>query len=323
MSADHVTVIVPLHNKERNVRQCLKSIMTQSHKDIEILVVNDASTDRSAGIVHTLAASDSRIRVIDLPERSGAQKARYVGVDEARGGKLTFVDADDMLKPKAVAMMADTMDSLGVDLVQMRFRRKIKCFTFNYREIYNPGLTGRRIEGEDYRSIASYVGMDSYINPSACAKLYRTHLLRTAPRTKFDRFWGDDQILNIDYLGVARSMAFISYVGYLYRWGGATTRYQFSALRDYKNVYLLKMRLGQDKTCLDAELLQLLRYYIRQLNTELGWTREAVTMYLEQELADPVWRRVASPAEAARIVDAEFLTLQQNALRNICKRLLR
>lgn len=318
-----VTIVVPLCNAERYIRKCLKSVCSQSYEDIEILIVDDNSTDRSLSIVRHFAEIDNRIRLLDCPHQTGAQNARNIGIREARGSKLLFVDADDYLKTQAVERLSDAMDEYDVDIVQMRFMRCVRFLKFRYGETFEPTLCNRRIDGDEYLQISSYVGMNSYINPAVWAKIYRTHLLRMASHTPFDQFWGDDQIFNIDYLRLARSIAFIPYSGYVYRWGGRTSHFKFSALEDFKNVYRTKLKLGQDSTALQNEMLTLLRYYIRQLNTELGWTREAIVMLMENELSDPIWKHVKEEYDTTALVDCEFNRLQTHYFKYISKRLLR
>lgn len=324
MSTDRiVSVVVPLHNEERYLRKCLESVLSQTCRDIEVIVVDDNSTDNSLAIVRRLSYRDSRVRIIHLPENVGAQRARMAGVEAATGEWIMFVDSDDILRSKSVELLREAMELYGVDLVQMRFMRRFRSLNFRYGETYDSALTGRPIDGEDFRNLTSYIGMDSFISPSMCGKLYRTSLMRMVSRTPFDQFWGDDQIFNIDYLQMARSMAFIDYTGYIYRWGGRTTHFCYSDLQAYKNVYRLKQRMGQDSSCLKSEMKLLLRYYIRQLNIELGWTREAVVLSLRQEIEDPMWKGIISDGELTYLVDGEFAHLQQNALKSICRRLLR
>lgn len=324
MSSDSlVSVVVPLHNEERYLRKCLKSILSQTYDRIEVIVVDDNSTDNSLAIVRRLASHDSRLRIIHLPDNVGAQRARMAGVEDARGEWIMFVDSDDILRGKSVELLCEAMERYEVDLVQMRFMRRFRKMNFRYGETFDQSLSECAIAGDDFRELSSYVGMDSYISPSMWGKLYRTSLVRMISHTPFDQFWGDDQIFNIDYLKLARSMAFIDYSGYIYRWGGLTTHFRYSDLEAYKNVYKLKLRMGQDRRRLESEMLLLLRYYIRQLNTELGWTRDAVVMSLRQEISDPLWKGIVGEDEVARIVDGEFAHLQQKALRTICKRMLR
>ncbi len=318
-----VSVIVPLHNEEVFLRRCLKSILSQTYPHLEVIVVDDNSTDRSMLIARRVAVSDSRVKVVSMSGQRGAQAARFVGVEEAKGEMIMFVDSDDMLRRQSVQLLVEAMRKYDVDLVQMRFMRRFRYFNFRYGETFDRSLSFRRIDGADYVSLSSYIGMDSYITPSLWGKLYRTSLMRMINRTPFDQFWGDDQICNIDYLRLAHSIAFIDYSGYIYRWGGRTTRFRYSDLQKYKNVYKLKLRQGQDRSCLDSEMKLLLRYYIRQLYTELGWTRDAIVMCLRPELDDPMWRPIVDANMLERLVDAEFSHVQQNAFKAIAKRFLR
>lgn len=318
-----VSVIVPLHNAERYVKRCLRSILSQTYTEIEVIVVDDHSSDKSLAVVKRIADADSRVRILRLGKGHGAQSARYAGIEDARGSRVMFVDSDDILRKQSVELLVNAMDEFDVDLVQMRFLRRFRWINFRYGETYEQSLCHRRFEGEDYLRLSSYIGMDSFITPSLCGKLYRTSLMRITSHTPFDQFWGDDQICNIDYLRLAKSVAFIDYPGYIYRWGGRTTHFHFSDLEKYKKVHGKKLRMGLDEKYLREEMLLLLRYYIRQLNTELGWTKEAVVMMLKEELDDPFWRNIINHKDTEQLVESEFANLAQHPLKVILKRLLK
>ncbi len=93
----NVSIVVPVYNAEMYLGHCLDSLVNQTHKDIEIILVNDGSSDDSLSICEAYAANDSRIRVIDQPN-SGACVARNNGIERASGEFLLFVDADDFLE---------------------------------------------------------------------------------------------------------------------------------------------------------------------------------------------------------------------------------
>lgn len=89
-----ITVIVPIFNAELYLRQCLDSIVFQKYRDLEIILINDGSTDGSLSICKEYAGRDERIRVIDQ-ENGGLSHARKVGIGAATGEYISFVDADD------------------------------------------------------------------------------------------------------------------------------------------------------------------------------------------------------------------------------------
>ena len=97
-----VSVIIPIYNAEGFLRNCLDSVVNQTLRDIEIICVNDGSTDRSELILSEYRQEDSRIKLIRL-ENSGAGAARNRGIRSARGDYIAFLDADD-LYPEAATL---------------------------------------------------------------------------------------------------------------------------------------------------------------------------------------------------------------------------
>ncbi len=94
-----ISIIVPIYNVSKYLKRCLDSIIDQTYKDLEIILVNDGSTDNSGDICEDYAKKDYRIRVIHK-ENGGVSSARNVGLDVAKGEYIGFVDGDDVLDPK-------------------------------------------------------------------------------------------------------------------------------------------------------------------------------------------------------------------------------
>jgi glycosyltransferase involved in cell wall biosynthesis len=90
-----VSIIVPAFNVEAFLAQCLQSICGQTYKELEIIVVNDYSSDSTGSILDSAAAADSRIRPIHLAENVGMHRARSIGVQASKGSFIGFVDGDD------------------------------------------------------------------------------------------------------------------------------------------------------------------------------------------------------------------------------------
>lgn len=318
-----VSVIVPTYNMNRTLRRCMESLLAQTHRRLEIIVVDDRSSDGSARTAHLIEKQHEHVKLIEFPVHMGSYRARQEGIKHISGEMLMFVDADDTMEPNAVEVMLDAMLKHDVDMAQMRMRRRMKGFNVKYQEQWNPDLADRRIDGIDFRSLASYVGMDSYIYPPVWGKMYRTSLLRSFSMIDFNQFWGDDQIFNIQYLRHCRSMAFVDFVGYSYYWGGATSTYRYSQLADYKSVFSYKRLLGQSEEYITAEIIMLLRYHVRQLFTELSWTREAVVKVMKEELHDPLWRQVGFSLSAEQLVNEEYANVQKAPLKYLIKKLLK
>ena len=115
-----VTIIVPVYNIKMYLPACVKSLLEQTHPDIEILLVNDGSTDGSDALCNSLAASDRRVSVIHK-ENGGLSDARNAGLDRAKGDWILFVDGDDYLAPEAVERLLPYAQP-DVDFVQFLYQ---------------------------------------------------------------------------------------------------------------------------------------------------------------------------------------------------------
>ena len=94
-----ISVIIPVYNKHKYIESSLRSVLEQSFRDLEVIAVNDGSTDESLTVLNQMAEADQRVRVIDIPN-GGVSHARNVGLSHARGQWIQFLDADDLLEPE-------------------------------------------------------------------------------------------------------------------------------------------------------------------------------------------------------------------------------
>lgn len=113
-----VSIVVPVFNDEQSIEASLRSAMAQTLEAVEILVVDDSSTDDTAKVVARLADADSRIRLLRQPENMTALQARRRGISEAQAPYVMFLDGDDELEKHAAAKAASLAESAGADMVQ-------------------------------------------------------------------------------------------------------------------------------------------------------------------------------------------------------------
>ena len=117
-----VSVLVAVYNAEKYVRRCLDSLLNQSLKDIEIVCVDDASTDNSLALLNEYAAKDERLKVATLAENSGISHTRNVALGMSTGKYVCMVDSDDWLSADALQLSAEVLDAeQGVDCVLFDF----------------------------------------------------------------------------------------------------------------------------------------------------------------------------------------------------------
>lgn len=116
---DLVTVIIPIYNIEKEyLKRCVESVCRQTYDAIEIILVDDGSTDGTGTVCDDLALSDSRIRVFHK-ENGGSSSARNLGIDNAKGKYLCFVDSDDYIDDDFVSLMMDAVNKYNVPMVQI------------------------------------------------------------------------------------------------------------------------------------------------------------------------------------------------------------
>ncbi|NLB90400.1 MAG: glycosyltransferase, partial [Clostridiales bacterium] len=111
-----MSVIIPVYNVEPYLRETLTSVLAQSLKEIEIICVDDGSTDRSLQIIKEYAHADERVKVI-IQENQGPSQARNTGMKHAKGRYVYFLDSDDTIVPTALQTMYDTMEKEELDIV--------------------------------------------------------------------------------------------------------------------------------------------------------------------------------------------------------------
>lgn len=127
-----VSVIIPVFNTEKYLRKCLNSVCNQTLQDIEIICINDCSTDGSLEILREYAGKDIRIKLIELFENGGAAKARNIGIDIAHGEYIGFVDSDDFVDLDFYEKLYNKAVETGADAV----KGKLYLYDINTNKVY-------------------------------------------------------------------------------------------------------------------------------------------------------------------------------------------
>ena len=130
-----ISVIVPVYNVEDYLDACVTSITTQSYSNLEILLIDDGSTDRSGDMCDSLALSDSRIRVLHKTN-GGLSDARNHGIDIATGSFIVFVDSDDTISPDAISTLYSLAAEHNADIAMATFNNRCKQFNYFPYNIY-------------------------------------------------------------------------------------------------------------------------------------------------------------------------------------------
>lgn len=116
-----VSVVIPVYNVENYLEECLDSIINQTLKDIEIICINDGSTDASIDILEKYAKADSRIQIFNQ-NNSGLSAARNRGIELSKGEFVYFIDSDDYLDLNALKELYDLSVKYGTDFIIFKLR---------------------------------------------------------------------------------------------------------------------------------------------------------------------------------------------------------
>ena len=136
MDSEVISIIVPVYNVEKYLNQCLNSITNQTYKNLEIILVDDGSTDTSGSICDEYAKRDARIKVIHK-ENGGVSSARNVGLNIATGNYIGFVDSDDWIELNMYEFMIKKMQECKVDLVRCSHVKELDGNSIISKEYFN------------------------------------------------------------------------------------------------------------------------------------------------------------------------------------------
>ena len=122
MKEEKISIIIPIYNAEKYIERCLKSIINQTYQNLEILVINDGSTDGTIKYIEEIKKNDERIIIINK-NNEGVSIARNIGISQSTGKYITFIDADDWLEPNAIEILYDEIKKNNVDIVRGNYYR--------------------------------------------------------------------------------------------------------------------------------------------------------------------------------------------------------
>ena len=214
-----ISIIVPVYNVENYLEECLDSIKNQTYRNIEVILVNDGSTDNSQAICEHYCEQDNRFHLINQANQ-GQSVARNNGVVTSTGEFITFVDSDDVASATYLENLYAYMTE-EIDLVECEYRATRSVFD-KLKELENSKIV---FEGNSEEAVIECCNYGLTYSP--VCKLYRRKLLEDFPFITGIIY--EDIYHGVGLLKFIRKMVKIDYVGYYYReYSGSTMRREFS-----------------------------------------------------------------------------------------------
>ncbi len=210
-----ISVIVPVYNVEKYLEECLDSIQNQIYTDIEVILVNDGSTDNSEVICEKYCEQDKRFKLINQ-KNQGQSSARNVGVEASTGEFIAFVDSDDIIKINYLEKLMQYMTE-DIDIVESNFTVSKKDFF-----IETSKETMILFEGNSQEAVKIFPNHVLSVNP--VTKLYRRSIVEAVPYLEGLIF--EDIYSGIGMLKYIRKIIKIDYVGYYYRQHQSSTMHR-------------------------------------------------------------------------------------------------
>jgi glycosyltransferase involved in cell wall biosynthesis len=167
-----ISIIIPVYNAAKYLSLCLDSIVSQTYKDLEVIVVDDKSTDKSINLLNKYKRMYKNIKIIALKHNKGVSHARNVGIDAAKGDYLFFIDSDDFMEKDAISKMADISLKYNADVVDTErllwYKKKSRLLTFTeQKKLKNDLVLG------DIHNDTRIVTMPRYVT----GKLYKRSVI--------------------------------------------------------------------------------------------------------------------------------------------------
>ena len=258
-----LSIIIPVYNVEQYLQNCVQSVLTQTYQDLQVILVNDGSTDSSGVLCDQLARQDRRIQVVHK-KNGGLSDARNAGLKVATGDYVAFLDSDD------VYLLNDGLEQL----MTLAHDEQLDVLLFQAVDVYPHHQNVRKAYDADY--LATHTGTEVFLqlvrtqsfNMSACFQVIRRDLLEE------HQLYFEKGLLSEDVDWSLRLWRHVSNVramnlplyGYQHREGSISTTYTIRNLRSYEHIF--------------AKFVQLYNERIVEGTTELYW--KTVMGYLAQ-----------------------------------------
>ncbi|MDU6983133.1 MAG: glycosyltransferase family 2 protein [Terrisporobacter othiniensis] len=270
MNKIDVSIIVPVYNNEEYLDECIESIMNQTFKNIEVILVNDGSTDESGWICNNYAKKDNRVVVIHS-ENNGVSIARNIGINNARGNYIIFCDSDDWIENDYVEVLYNEIINNNTDAVYCGIYRDV----YKDRRLIKNEASGvsrnMYIEKQNLDKYLKYI-FETMLGPflASWGKIYDTKIIKENNlQFDSDMIFHEDFDFNIRYLKQCKSIYITKEIKYHFRMidgvYGLQKRNKYNVIYEiskfYSEINSLIEKLPYNKELNDYIQLLFIEYY--------------------------------------------------------------
>lgn len=288
-----ISIVIPAHNVEASIKECMDSVTNQTLRDIEIIVVNDASSDSTSSILDGYAANDSRIKVINCEENVGTCMARKLGVQSSIGQFIMFVDGDDKIKLNACEELYRAMIINDADIIQ--FKTEIVANDSNSATVSDFDKYINKSYG--------FLTSDELINKSFVKKelsrnlwnrIYKGKLVRESLRDLDEGYYlkSEDLYTSLLIAFSAKNIKFVDASYYIYSMGiGITSNTSQIGVSKYKNI------------CTGIDVVYCIAEFIKNKHNDEKYLPLMTTMFSHCFTESNWWIQYVSPENFDECLD--------------------
>lgn len=284
-----LSVIIPVYNTEQYIERCIESLINQTLNDIEIIIIDDGSTDKSLEIINSFKEKYSHMRVI-TQSNSGQGSARNAGINIAKGKYITFVDSDDWLEDRCLEELYSIAVNSEADIVICNMKKVYDNYC-RYDEM--PPFTKERLtRHEGIEEILK----DKEIKSYPCAKLFRRELFVKNNILFPENMYYEDLAIGIQLFYFSNKVVLDNYYGYYYlqRDDSSTRRISCRNVTDrLKALYMIKNFLSEKKIFIKYKK-EFTRLCIFHMNLIINQIEDWKLDICYEEIVDEVSRLIES-----------------------------
>lgn len=305
-----VSIIISSYNKAACIKRAVMSVLRQSFREIEVIVVDDASTDSTCEVIARIG--DDRLRLVRHVKNAGLSRTRISGLEAASGEFIMFMDADDTLEPEAVERMLMRQRVTSADIVVMASRRVGKRIPVKIPFFVPSRFFGAQEVMETQKILPVILSKEGF-SLSLVDKMYSRRLLDSVKVKAEKEFIGEDMLMNMRIFNSDARVAWTDYVGYNWTTGGGSTQSPACMWEKKKNLYLrcreLLEEIGADtdenRVKLTSGLAASFRYEIARSLSNPFASQKRVKKWIAGQLVSPVWDKPLLGNKYRAIVDCD------------------
>jgi glycosyltransferase involved in cell wall biosynthesis len=237
------TIIIPVYNAGKYLFRCIVSCINQTYPDIEIICIDDCSTDNSHEILENFKKRDNRVMLLQHKKNEGTYMARYTGVTHSTGDYILFLDSDDTLKPYACGILSRSIKKNKSDIIQ-----------FGYEEIRSKQKVFSPFYNSSYKRIMAYLAGNNRLSPELWTKAYSSDVIKQAYKAMepFYAILAEDLYVSIVITFFSKTFSFLRKTLVCYSEDTGISKRQVYSFEVYQS-WLLSYRIIIDKISIFIE----------------------------------------------------------------------